>query len=60
MSTEKDRQFCIVDHANKRTDRLRDNPNRASARQATQRREAASTIPSGAADVDNESTGKTD
>ena len=61
MSKEKDRDYCILDHANKQVDqRLRVNPNRASSRQATQCRTAASTFPSGAADFERDAPGKAD
>jgi hypothetical protein len=60
MSKGKGKDYCLVDHSNKQIDRLRDNPNRASLRQATQRRTAASTHPSGAADFGVESTSKVD
>lgn len=60
MSKEKDRDYCIIDHANKQVDRLRVNPNRASSRQATQCRTTASTHPSGAADLDTSAVGNTD
>ncbi len=55
---KKDKQYCDIDHANKQLDRLRANPNRASKRQATQRRAEASKNPPGVADLADEPAGQ--
>ena len=57
---KKDKQYCEIDHANKQLDRLRANPNRASKRQATQRRAEASKKPPGVADSMDDLPGRTD
>ena len=55
MSKSHKKRYCVIDHANKQSDRLGTNPNRALQRRERARRELTS---DGAVVVGAESTGR--
>lgn len=57
MAEKKDKRYCVIDHANKRGDQLRLNPNRASLRAARKRRVLPSELSRDGSDAGDDPVG---